>query len=114
VGTLHVHRGRRGEHERIPVPEIIAVLVFTTTEAFEGVGHLFEREAELLDTDSEAENNQWADIWDELTAPGLLVDSADGRERFDIAWIHFKHGRAWWWPLYNSQKTVLRKSRGIG
>jgi hypothetical protein len=84
---------------------------YTTTPAFEPLRHLFERDAQLLDVDSEAENNEWADIWDELKAPGLFVESADGRERFDILWIHFKHGRAWWWPLYNSPRTRMRPGR---
>ena len=81
---------------------------YTTTPAFEPVRHLFEREAQLLDVDSEAENNEWADIWDELQAPGLFVASPDGRERFAILWIHFKYDRAWWWPLYNSPHTRMR------
>ena len=78
---------------------------YTTTPAFEPVRHLFEREAQLLDADKESENNEWADIWDELKAPGLFVESPDGRTRFDILWIHFKFGRAWWWPLNNSPLT---------
>jgi hypothetical protein len=94
------------------VPELDGDLTveaaYTTTPAFEPVRHLFEREAQLLDVDDEAENNEWAAIWDELQEPGLFVESADGQERLDILWIHFKHGRAWWWPLYNSRLTVLR------
>jgi hypothetical protein len=82
---------------------------YTTTPAFEVVKHLFEREAQLLDVDSEPENNEWADIWEELKGPGMFVDSADGLERFDIVWIHFKNGRAWWWPLFNSPLTVPRR-----
>ena len=81
---------------------------YSVTPAFEPVRHLFEREADLLDIDSEPENDEWLAIWDELKAPGLFVQSADGRERLDILWIHFKHGRAWWLPLYNSPRTVLR------
>ncbi|MDR3633551.1 MAG: hypothetical protein P4L84_06925 [Isosphaeraceae bacterium] len=84
---------------------------YTTTPAFEPVRRLFEREAELLDVDSEAENREWGAIWDELKEPGLFVESVDGRARFDILWIHFKQGRAWWWPLYNSPRTVIRNDR---
>nr|CAA9239594.1 hypothetical protein AVDCRST_MAG63-1365 [uncultured Armatimonadetes bacterium] len=80
---------------------------YETTDAFEPVRRLFEREAELLDVDSVPENDEWADIWEELQAPGLFVESPDGRERLDILWIHFKGGRAWWWPLYNSPQTRL-------
>ncbi len=80
-----------------------------TAPAFEPLRHLFEREAELLDVDREPENNEWADIWDRLRAPGLFVETPDGRERIDILWVHFKNGRAWWFPLYNSPRTVLRK-----
>ena len=77
--------------------------------AFEELRPLFEREAELLEIDREPENTEWAEIWEELKAPGLFVESADGRQRFDILWIHFRNGRAWWWPLYNSPETVLRR-----
>ena len=80
---------------------------YTTTDAFSAVKQLFDREADLLDTDDETENNEWADIWDELKSVGLFVESPDGSERFDILWIHFKDARAWWWPLFNSQETKL-------
>ena len=80
---------------------------YTTTDAFTAVKPLFDREAMLLDTDDEAENNEWADIWDELKSVGLFVESPDGSERFDILWIHFKDGRAWWWPLFNSPESKL-------
>ena len=82
---------------------------YETAPAFEPLRHLFEREVELLDVDSEQENNEWADIWDQLLAPGMFVESSDGAERIDILWVHFKNGRAWWFPLYNSPRTVLRK-----
>ncbi len=95
------------------VPELDGHLTveaaYTTTPAFEPVRYLFEREAQLLDVDREPKNGEWADIWDELKGPGLFVESADGQKRFDILWIHFKYGRAWWLPLYNSPLTVLRK-----
>jgi hypothetical protein len=94
------------------VPELDGHLTveaaYTTTPAFEPVRHLFEREAQLLDADSEPENTEWVDIWDELKAPSMFVESADGRERFDILWIHFEYGRAWWLPLYNSPLTRMR------
>jgi hypothetical protein len=82
---------------------------YQTTPAFEPLRALFQREAELLDVDSEAENSEWADIWEQLLAPGMFVETPDGRERIDILWIHFKDGRAWWFPLYNSPRTLLRK-----
>lgn len=72
---------------------------YELTPAFERVRHLFEREIALLDDEGEAEQAEWADIWDELMGPGLFVESADGKERRDILWIHFLDGRAWWWPL---------------
>src|SRR5262245_25458758 len=75
---------------------------YETTAAFEAVRPLLEREVELLDVDQEPENTEWADIWDELKAPGMFVETPDGRERLDILWIHFKEDRAWWWPLYAS------------
>ena len=82
--------------------------VSETTPAYEPLRQQFEREVELLDFDGEAENTEWADIWDELQAPGLFVESADGKDRFEVLWIHFRNGRAWWWPLFNSPRTVLR------
>jgi hypothetical protein len=85
---------------------------YTTTPAFESVRRLFEREAQLLDVDSEPENDEWVGIWEELKEPGLFVESADGRERFDILWIHFKYGRAWWFPLCSSPRTVMRRCPG--
>jgi hypothetical protein len=39
---------------------------YETTPAFENVGPLFQREAELLDVDSEPENHEWTDIWEVL------------------------------------------------
>ncbi len=81
---------------------------YETTEAFETVRALFEREVELLDTNADEENAEWLAIWEQLQGPGLFVESADGRLRFDILWIHFQNNRAWWWPLYNSPKTVRR------
>jgi hypothetical protein len=77
--------------------------------AFEPLRPLFEREAELLEVDSEPENSEWANIWERLLAPGMFVVAPDGRERIEILWIHFKDGRAWWFPLYNSPRTVLRQ-----
>jgi hypothetical protein len=82
---------------------------YETVPAFEPLRHLFEREVELVDVDSEPENREWADIWDRLLAPGMFVETPDGRERIDILWVHFKNGRAWWFPLYNSPRTVLRE-----
>ncbi|MCA9068155.1 MAG: hypothetical protein KDA84_04495 [Planctomycetaceae bacterium] len=78
---------------------------YTTTDAFTILKPLFDREALLLDGDDEEANNEWMDIWDELKAETLFVESPDGKERFDILWIHFKDDRAWWWPLYNSPET---------
>ena len=83
---------------------------YEPTPALEPLRHLFEREVGLLEVDSEAENREWSDIWEELLAPGMFVESADGLDRFDILWIHFQGGRAWWWPLYSSPRTVLRRS----
>ena len=82
---------------------------YETMPAFEPLRPLFEREAELLDVDSEPENNEWGNIWERLLAPGMFVETADGRERIEILWVHFKDGRAWWFPLYNSPQTVLRE-----
>ena len=79
---------------------------YETMPAIEPLRHLFEREADLLDVDSKPENDEWADIWDHLLAPGMFVETTDGRERIDIQWVHFKGGRAWWFPLYNSPRTV--------
>lgn len=69
------------------------------TPAFQSVRHLFEREMAILDDEGDAEQAEWAAIWEELTAPGLFVESSDVQERADILWIHFLDGRAWWWPL---------------
>lgn len=80
---------------------------YTTTPAFEPVRHLFERELQILDVETEPESGEWLDIWEELKGPGLFVESDDGPARFDILWIHFDHGRAWWWPLYRSPLTIL-------
>ncbi len=74
----------------------------TTTAAFEPLRSLFEREVQLLDADSDQENSEWDAIWEELQEPGLWVESVDGMERYAILWIHFREGRAWWWPLYNA------------
>jgi len=74
--------------------------------AFEELRPLFQRELQLLDIDEPAENDEWADIWERLAAPGLFVESADGKSRIEILWIHFKDGRAWWFPLYNSPNTT--------
>lgn len=83
---------------------------YETTAAFEPLRLLFEREVELLDVDSDSENDEWADIWEQLLAPGMFVELSDGKEKIDILWIHFKNGRAWWFPLYNSERTVKRES----
>ena len=80
---------------------------FETTAAFEPIRTLFEREVELLDVDSNAENNEWLDIWEQLREPGLFVESMS--ERVEILWIHFQNGRAWWFPLYNSPLSQLKK-----
>ena len=80
---------------------------FDPTPAFEPVRHLFEREIAIIDDEGEAEQTEWAAIWEELAAPGLFVVSSDGRDRWDILWIHIQNGRAWWWPLGSSPKTVL-------
>src|SRR5690242_17886905 len=79
-----------------------------TTPAFETLRPLFEREAELLEFDSEPENTEWAKIWERLLAPGMFVETPDERDRIDILWVHFRDERAWWLPLYNSPRTVLR------
>lgn len=81
---------------------------FETAPAFEPLRHLFEREVALLDLDGDAENDEWADIWEELCAPGLFVESPDGRSRIEVMWVHFRGGRAWWFPLHRSPKTVIR------
>lgn len=83
---------------------------YETAPAFEPLRHLFERECALLDVDSEEENDEWADIWEELCAPGLFVESPDGLSRIDVLWVHFKDGRAWWFPLMRSPKTVIREA----
>lgn len=80
---------------------------YQTTDAFQTVRHLFEREAALLEVDSELENSEWLDIWEELKVPGLFVESVNGRESHSIQWIHFRDDRAWWFPFTNSPKTLL-------
>ncbi len=80
-----------------------------TTAAFKPLRSLFEHEAELLNMDSEPENDEWASIWEALLSPGMFVETPDGSERIEILWIHFKDGRAWWFPLYNSPHTRLRQ-----
>lgn len=77
------------------------------TEAFEPLRPLFEREAALLEIDGKEENAEWLNIWEELKALGLWVQTPDGRSCLDILWIHFREGRAWWWPLYNSPQSIL-------
>jgi hypothetical protein len=88
---------------RALVPELDGHFTIETayepTPAFEPVRHLFEREIEIACSEGEAEGAEWAAIWEELKAPGLFVESHDERERWDILWIHFQNGRAWWWPL---------------
>jgi hypothetical protein len=77
--------------------------------AFESVCHLFEREIAVIDKEGEADVTEWFAIWEELKGPGLFVESPDRRDRWDILWIHFQNGRAWWWPLGSSPQTVLRR-----
>jgi hypothetical protein len=93
------------------VPELDGHLTieadFEPTPAFEPLRHLFEREIAIVESEGEADQAEWSAIWDELVAPGLFVESADGRDRWDILWIHIQNGRAWWWPLGGSPKTVL-------
>jgi hypothetical protein len=116
---------RRGEFRLTRDREVLAILrpdgrqlftdyqavegAYETTPAFEPLRALFEREAELLDVDSEPENTEWANIWERLLAPGMFVETPDGRERIEILWIHFKDRRAWWFPRYNSPQTVVRQ-----
>lgn len=76
--------------------------------AFESVRQLFEREIAILDLEDEESISEWMDIWDELKAPGLFVESPDGKDRWDILWIHFQNKRAWWWPLFDSPQTRLK------
>ena len=57
---------------------------YETTAAFERVRPLFEREAELLDVDTELENEEWPGIREELLAPGLFVETPDGRKRVEV------------------------------
>ncbi len=80
---------------------------FEATPAFEQVRHLFERKIEIAEDEGEAEQAEWSAIWEELSAPGLFVESSDGKERWDILWIHIQNGGAWWWPLGNSLKAIL-------
>jgi hypothetical protein len=80
---------------------------YEPTPAFEQVRHLFEREIAIIDEEGEAEQAEWSAIWEELMAPGLFVESPDRQERWDILWIHFQDGRAWWWPLGSSPRAVL-------
>jgi hypothetical protein len=82
---------------------------YEPTPAFESVRHLFDREIAIVISEDEAEGAEWAAIWGELKAPGLFGEAPDGRERWDILWIHFENGRAWWWPLGNSPLTVIRR-----
>lgn len=82
---------------------------YEPTSTFEAVRHLFEREIAIIDSEGEAEQAEWSAIWEELAAPGLFVESPDGQDRWDILWIHFQGGRAWWWPLGSSPRTVLRR-----
>src|SRR5689334_11576396 len=82
---------------------------FETAPEFEAVRPLFEREVELLDADDDASNDEWFEIWNQLRAPGLFVKANGGLEVIEILWIHFKDGRAWWFPLYNSPNTKLEQ-----
>lgn len=84
---------------------------FEPTPAYESVRRLFERELEIFDEEGEAEQAEWAAIWEELAAPGLFVESLDGKDRWDILWIHVRDGGAWWWPLSRSPKTVLNRRK---
>lgn len=81
---------------------------YEPTPAFESVRHMFEREIAIINEEGEGEQAEWFAIWEALIAPGLFVESPDRQERWDILWIHFQDGRAWWWPLGNSPRTVLR------
>jgi hypothetical protein len=101
--TLHLTRGG----EALAILHLDGQQLLTTT-AFEPLRPLFERESELLDVDEEEANTEWADIWDELDTQKMFVESPDGTERVDIAWIHFRQNRAWWFPLYASPLTIVR------
>jgi hypothetical protein len=83
--------------------------VFEPLPAFETVRHLFEREVLIAGEEGDAEQAEWFGIWEELAAPGLFVESGDGQDRWDILWIHVQNGRAWWWPLGSSPRTILRR-----
>jgi hypothetical protein len=93
-------------HADYPAIEV----TFQTTPEFEKVRHLFEREVALLEIDDDPEASEWLNIWEELQAPGLFVESANGWERVDVLWIHFQGDRAWYMPLYHSPRTVLPES----
>jgi hypothetical protein len=84
---------------------------FEPMPAFEPVRQLFEREIAIIDDESETAQAEWAEIWETLKAPGLFVESPDGRDRWDVLWVHIQNGRAWWWPLGSSPQTVLGRRK---
>ena len=76
---------------------------FILEDAMKELWPLFQRELELIESDSESE--EWIDIWDQLRAPGLFIESESGDKRIEILTIHFKQSRAWWMPLYSSPNS---------
>jgi hypothetical protein len=81
---------------------------YKTAPAFYGLRFLFERELKLWHGSDELATDEWFKIWEWLKAPGLFLESPDGREQVEVFWIHFAEGRAWWLPFWRGG-TPLRR-----
>jgi hypothetical protein len=70
---------------------------FKPTEDFEAVRELFEGELALLRANTDDKSwDEWEAMYDELSDPGLRLQSRDGGYVADGLIIHVSGAEAWW------------------
>lgn len=67
--------------------------IFVPAPGFEPLRHLFDRERELLEADTDPD--AWAAAWDELEV-GLVLEPTDGRDPITEFLLHIDGDSAQW------------------